>query len=94
MLESSLCVRCGVETPMIRVGGMTCMHWPVGVDYIDHPEPANHLLWICPFCWHRTGVELYWPSYGFKSDELQVLCARYDAVFQDLNRLTGSPWLN
>lgn len=93
VIELNLCVRCGQRSLIPRLGA-TCMRWPVGVDYIDDPEPETHALWICGPCWDRNGVELYWPAYGFHLDELQALCARYDPVYQTQWGITGSPWLN
>ena len=94
LLQDQLCVRCGRTTAGIRIGGSTCMRWPVGVDYLDQPEPDNHFLWICSPCWERKGVELYWPAFGFESSELEDLQAKYDANFRRRYRITLTGWLN
>ena len=94
LLQDQLCVRCRRTTAGIRIAGSTCMRWPVGVDYLDQPEPGNHFLWIRNPCWDRRGVELYWPAFGFESRELEALSAKYDASFRRRHGIADNSWLN
>ena len=92
--QGQLCVRCHISTTGRRRSGSNCMFWPMGVDYLDEPEPENHRLWICPPCWERKGVELFWPAYGFQARELLVLRFKYDEDYRRQHNVTESASLN
>ena len=89
-----LCVRCKGETPVPELYPETAMQWPTGVDYIDSPEPANTSLWLCHACEDCPEVTLYWPAFGFMSDELASLTARYDRDFLSKHGIRNAGWLN
>ena len=89
------CIRCHITTIGLRLfDGSTCMFWPMGVDYLDEPEPANHRLWICPSCWERKGMELFLPAFGFEGRELLFLRHKYDEDYRRQHNVTESRWLN
>ena len=94
LYQEQLCVRCHISTTGLRLAGSTCMVWPMGVGYLDEPEPANHRLWICPPCWERKGVGLFWPAYGFQSRELLVLRFKYDEDYRRQHNVTDTGCLN
>ena len=88
------CIRCHITTIGLRLSGSTCMFWPMGVDYLDEPEPANHRLWICQTCWERKGMELYLPAYGFHHRELLFLQFKYDQDYRREHNVTDTSPLN
>ena len=76
-----LCVRCRAETTIPELYPETAMCWPTGVDYIDSSEPANTSFWLFHQCEDCREAPLYWPAFGFVSDESVSLSARYDRDF-------------
>ena len=89
-----LCVRCRVESASAELYPETAMYWPTGVDYMDSPEPANNALWVCHECEDSRVAPLYWPAFGFMSDESATLASRYDGPFRKKHKIRNNGWLN